>query len=130
MYPLGFWLRQGIETAFLARTVGSRRDNGIQKNRRDRRFFWCTRWGSNPERRRRRPIFYPIRLRIRIFLKATLFYYFFARFCKRFHHAKGVFFDFLSPFFYFLVFPCQVLPIARPFSLSFFLSLCYNNPEK
>ena len=40
--------------------------------------FWCTWRGSNSQRGRRRPLFYPIRLQVRAFFKkAFIFYYFY-----------------------------------------------------
>ena len=71
--------RQSVASfGLLARTLVSRQSARRTKSPTltGRGFFWCVRRDSNPQRRRRRPRFYPVRLRALILLKALLFYYF------------------------------------------------------
>ena len=47
----------------------------VCKNAPTREAFWCTRRGSNSQRGRRRPLFYPIRLRVHIlFFKKHIYF--------------------------------------------------------
>ncbi len=53
--------------------------------------FWCTRRGSNSQRGRRRPLFYPIRLRVHIlFFKKHIY---FTIFCFAFASVYGIIFS-------------------------------------